>query len=803
MKNFLLLLLLLTFSIYVLGTPPTKRKPVTYTLEFDETGKLISEPPIRLFADDKLVFKVAVSRQLIEKRALEVYKAYYNTYLKIQDAEKYLDKNEIVATVDCKCLVEDVKRELKNEMISILGSYPTIAEEVQTLSPAFFVINATVFSSHFPFRLGCAPKTDFITKADDLIIPNYDVLITDINEKGVAIKDKIEPINNFTVADFVTNPHTEFTSNVITINSDLSKVRYELRQKNNYYEAVLEQLKAHPMPQKLEEFIGDFTASIKKVKAYEDEYKAARDSLDKYDKGQLSQHFDFPQSTSKIKQGTLAIQPFISNIVSILKEPSVIEWMLRFIWLNQGQLLADPFVIAENSSTPSEVRQTKDALQNAEAKISLLKEILKNDTQLRTYSTSRLDDYLKNYNALLTEQTQLKVRLDDLEKKNSQGKTSVASENEKIKARNEQLLREPWLYRGLLFVSERDSIFTRYHDASENYKLMNASSPDEIVEGQKMVLLVENEKSANQLHVKYEAKAIDYSLSFLEEEIAFVARQTRDASFPLGSEEKRGFRAENISFPNNSVRGWGTREAEDLRDALNDFATEHQKLKPFIDNVFQQGIADLPLQRKRDTDPVYTYKYLDVAIGKKPPYEVPYKIALTRAGKADSTLTDDKLNLSYSVYALHRFRFKVGPTYSSFRKDVFEIKDGTPFYSTEVSGIDALFGLQVFLTKKRINIREKNPSLRPPFAYLGFPISQDILRNVYIGGGFEIINGLGICVGTQIGQTSRLRFQNNVYTVDTKRWRAGGPFVSLLLDLSVFRTIFNFKTLQLPNPFRS
>lgn len=781
MKNFLSLLLLLFFSVAVLGAPPKKRKAVTYTLEFDETGKLISEPPIQLFAGDTLIFKVAVSRQLMEKRALEVYKAYYNTYLKIQDAEKYLKSNGLSTTNNFLCPVEDVKRELATEMQAISTTYPTIGEEVKT-------INTSRFSS--VSAGGCSPSTGYIPKANELIIPSYNIILSEISNSGVTLRETSNPINNFTVSSFVANPHTQLISTAITINSGLNKVRYELRQKNNYYESVLEQLKAHPMPEGLEKLIEDFDASMKKIKEHEAEYKMAKDTLDKF---KADIFFDFAPYITKVNTGTRAIEALTSRINAIL----VVEWMLRFVWLNEGQMLADPFVIAEKPSSTIEIRQTKDSLQNAEAKISLLKDILKNDTQLRTYSTSRLDDYLKNYNALLTEQTRLKVRLDDLEKKNSQGKTTIASENEKIKARNEQLLREPWLYRGLLFVSEGDGIFTRYHDASENYKLMNASSPDEIVDGQKMVLLVENEKPTNQLHVKYEAKAIDYSLSFLEEEIAFVASQTRGTSFGLNAVRF----SDDLQAPSEQVSA--NSSAQTLVNSLKQFLDAQKELKKIIDNIFQQGIADLPLQRKRDPAPVYTYKYLDVAIGKKPPYEVPYKIALTRVGKADSTLTDDKLNLSYSVYALHRFRFKVGPAYSSFRKDVFEIKDGTPFYSTEVSGIDALFGLQVFLTKKRINIREKKPSMRRPFAYLGFPISQDILRNVYIGAGFEIINGLGICVGTQIGQTSRLRFQNNVYTVDTKRWRAGGPFVSLLLDLSVFRTIFNFKTLQLPNPFRS
>lgn len=318
------------------------------------------------------------------------------------------------------------------------------------------------------------------------------------------------------------------------------------------------------------------------------------------------------------------------------------------------------------------------------------------------------------------------------------------------------LFKDQLLYQGELMVSSEIIVYMRHHDGKNEFILMNQNPKKEITEKERMYIMLNNKDPNKQFDIDIDTQPIDSDLSAAEEDVA-----------------KFSFR-------------------KDVK-CLNDLITLNEVVNHF---ALINTSSVMPLRLLSDNTPrletinlLQDYEY-------DAPTEVNYKINLIEKENGSPNNKIEVWTGKYRINKLYRFRFKAGVVYSFLNRDDYTIENGQAILERERQGFDGIFGLQGFILKRQ-DIRKPGITFSP-FLFLGFSISDDPVKNWYLGGGFEIVNGIAVMGGAHFGETEKL--VNNNGNLSEKTTFKGAGFVSLAVDLNIFQRIF-FPT-GLNNPFK-
>ena len=459
----------------------------------------------------------------------------------------------------------------------------------------------------------------------------------------------------------------------------------------------------------------------------------------------------YSQLTIDLNQDLLTLNRFIRRSK---------DFVMNFRWLSQGQPLLNPFVA--DPATGSEVKARAALLKKFKALKGAAEKKLEDlgGEALDSTDLSAFNNYTKH---LLLYQ----AKIDSLQ--------SFSRRDQQFSAR---FFKDSLLYQGLLYISDNDLAHYMYHhDAQNSFDLMNGAVKREFREDvyQPVILAHNVDKNLEGLTFQYKIESIK-NKSRLDEAIESARKETE----PIVT---KGSGIEDLDAPDKGGIIIDPFPFVDInRTDYNTYRTYYQTLEEavtFCRLLLQHGYPQFPLPKVQDDSSNYQTKHFHYRLTKEPTIRVPYQFQVEQ----------DTHKFVFRINKLYRFRFKLGATYSTFKSNSYSITDNAvTANNTQVSGLDATFGMQVFPFRK-IDIRERRVRLRP-YAYLGFPISKDIVNETFIGIGSEFLNGLGITGGFHIKQNDFLKSTGNQVGAVT-RWDAQ-PFVSILLDVNIFKNIFDF-----------
>jgi hypothetical protein len=770
-----------------------------HELIFDNSGKLISNPPELIRGGHTIQFSVAFEPKILRQRALETFKNYKKAYLKIQQLDNYL--NQYYSSPPPNVRAQFIK--VKN----------ALAFELETRLYNGYKLNAEVA---LPALVGAHEDLSLVANAQNIVEQGYEVTIFYLDDNGILLSKSTRPLNT----KIPTAPHTPNKLQLATrfkIPNKARRITYEIREHNGVYDEIRRLLTVAERPEALDtvtnESLIPWVARIDELSSFNKIIKRKIDSLSK------------PSIKVKIIAGTFRHNSETQRIINLLRgiEKSNLfvlyaskiiaplqsaEWLSRFAWLNNGQLIANPFLRPSVSQTVrlkelnQQLTDKRRLLSSVEEQLKLVSAMLSNNEPI---VPSSFNHYLDKQANLLKQKTEFDGSLAELQQQRDEILEGQSSQKNDWGNRKIYLTQDKLLYKGNLWLSEPDrtnnwdkflidiarvtpktvsETFTRYHDATRHYQLTSLKARQKVTENDRMIVQVENQNPDRSIRINYKPEQLQYALSALEEDIGKANRLQADSTdLPINALMGVNILREDFVSTFNIT-------ARNLLDSLNDF-TSNYELASKLSKVFQFGNAELPLVASSDTISTYNSVFLDTPTSLNAPYKVPYSI---KTGK-DSTLTSESLNLSYQVDMLHRFRFKIGFVYSGLQKFTYNLDKNPPTRITDIRGLDFTFGLQTFLG--RIDIQDRKPGIRP-FAFIGFLLKERPYENYILGLGSEVLNGLGISGGIHIGRSQRLSYQSGTFVDGGNYWKIG-PYVSLLLDLSIFNTVFNFS--RISNPF--
>ncbi len=377
--------------------------------------------------------------------------------------------------------------------------------------------------------------------------------------------------------------------------------------------------------------------------------------------------------------------------------------------------------------------------------------------------------YQKNQLDLLKEKEANAVLIEDLKEKIANA--AKDSQNQTV-IENSTTYEDQLLYTGKLMTG-----YMHHYDASNNYFNMNRKPVAAVNEEEYLAVLIHNEKTGKSfsIEVTFDSIAAKDDLSILAESVNFVVPGAN----------------ESLLVP------------EPTLETITEFLTNYEIVK-FFKNVIQMDFYKDELSSKKSESPIYTSYLVNYEFPTYAPAKVTYKISEGKGDKRDSIKTS-----GFRINKLYRLGYKVGMCYSFFTSKSYEIVGNAANLSSSTYGLDAVAGLQVYFKKndkrKPISFRKGSKGKADPFCsslygFAGIPISSNPLKNFFIGGGWEPIDGMAITAGVQIGSNQKLENINGTLAVKDN-WRIGGPFICLGFDLSIFKALFTTPS-SITNPFK-
>ena len=288
-------------------------------------------------------------------------------------------------------------------------------------------------------------------------------------------------------------------------------------------------------------------------------------------------------------------------------------------------------------------------------------------------------------------------------------------------------------------------------DASEK-QFMNKKPVKEINELAVLDIFVHNDKAATDYVFQYSFAKIPKDITPFEEELTF------DGSHLVsGSDDPKVF-LQYYTF-----------------------------LKIYREVAISQFTKNPPLSLPRSEKPRFQTNEVNAKIKPRDVMEIPGKVTYAVLNPLNDK--DTIAAGAYRVNKLYRFRYKIGPSYSWLTQRHYTLnEDQTYTLDEKKAGFQTVFGLQYYFLRN--DIRQPDYGWRHSFAFLGLNLGADIVENIYLGVGYEIVDGMSITAGFHFGMTEKLYSRNGILAVDERAWSKPAPFITLGFDHGIFKALF-------------
>lgn len=393
----------------------------------------------------------------------------------------------------------------------------------------------------------------------------------------------------------------------------------------------------------------------------------------------------------------------------------------------------------EKSETTAESLNSEIAV--IQAQIDYLNELSKNLTvHTKGDSLPAPDQYLKHIKDLYIKKEAKSAELKELEKTEVTTATSSISLAAKLGLETSDFL----LNKVML-----SSNFMHHIDGAEK-KFMNMHPVKEINELAVLDIFVHNDKAVTNYVFKYTFKKTDQDITPLEEEMTFDEKHHSSDSDP------------------------------------KTFLQYYLFLKIYKEVLVSKFIK-APPTLPRSEKPRFQTNEVNAKIKPRDIMEVPGKVTYNVLDPVN-----DKDTIAQGVYRvnkLYRFRYKIGPSYSWLTQRDYTLNDDQTYTLDEKkAGLQTVFGLQYYFLRN--DIRQPDYGWRHSFAFLGLNLGPDIVESIYLGVGYEIVDGMSITAGLHFGMTEKLYSRNGILAIDNRAWATPAPFITLGFDHGIFKALF-------------
>ncbi|MEM8565570.1 MAG: hypothetical protein AAGF85_03870 [Bacteroidota bacterium] len=441
------------------------------------------------------------------------------------------------------------------------------------------------------------------------------------------------------------------------------------------------------------------------------------------------------------------------------------DWVTYWLWLNKGVPSINPlktyyaFDVDQKVALPNKVKKTIEAsqleLDSLQARLDFINKLIENKNvslQNFTEEFSREQDHVKR----------IVPRIKILTAAIAKTKKKIAD----AKAlKNNRKMSDQLLYDGVFMTHTLwEKNYMRNHNALNEYMIMGAYRV-EITEEEQMNVLVHNLRSTDIVNVTFAfTDATDQSV--LEEQLGSV--DSDDPDLDAYSDEQKV-----------------------VIEAIIDELDKLKKLKSLFDGDQTKNLMKIPPVSSADNSPAFLTKEWKHERPSSFSTHVDYTIT---SGEGEKKKTEAKGK--YRINKLFRYRIKAGVVYSELQEKDYTIDPVTNTVTSDIGnyGLNATAGIQIFLDPGGLDIRRRG-LLRMEqgwFTYLGLALGDEIVQNWLIGGGKEIVSGVGLMVGVHVGQTEELNVAGGIPEINENKFTTG-IYYSLLVDLSVFNQFFGLR----------
>ncbi len=287
-------------------------------------------------------------------------------------------------------------------------------------------------------------------------------------------------------------------------------------------------------------------------------------------------------------------------------------------------------------------------------------------------------------------------------------------------------------------------------DGSEK-QFMNKKTVKEIDELTVLDIFVHNDKAATDYVFQYSFEKITKDITSFEEELTFDVSHLASGS-----------------------------------DDPKVFLQYYLLLKIYKEVVASQFTKTPPKTLPRSEKPRFQTNEVNSKIKPRDVMEVPGKVTYTVLNPISNK--DTIAQGAYRINKLYRFRYKIGPSYSWLTQRDYTLNDDQTYTLDEKNaGLQTVFGLQYYFLRN--DIRKQEPK-RQSFAFLGLNIGKEIVENIYLGVGYEIVDGMSITAGFHFGMTEKLYSRNGILAINNRAWATPAPFITLGFDHGIFNALF-------------
>jgi len=723
----------------------------TLSLEFNDNGELLSPFPENLAIKKKKKWKIKVHSGFSLHNSEGILPLAENL-LGVGEEKFYLYngiKEKSIGSLSIyKLLLWQIHQRLY-AIHSVLSSRSSEKAKDEKILSGFSSFLDTLSSDESRCLDGLSHKYPFLPRIDEI---KYEISIIGYN--GYKLPDTIsyDVWPNMDTTIKVKKLYKEKFKSL----KDADSIAFVLKKKQTTAAGIKKLLEKYPIPQDLNKLY-----NLKNYKSYKAFIE--RDSIKKTYTA-VKNIDDINQLPDSIKDQVKRInksielnyEAFTDSLSTLYKN----NYFYAFLWFTGGKVLANPFLYPESApidktkDMKESIQKYQDSLSEVETKLPSYKEA----ATTNLYNSDALQEVAwHRYDSLL-------LRKLKLEKCIAQKKDSLEAHKEEIETYDDEKKKYEnrmnnlsILNEGILYNNKKRKVVNkkniqyimRHHNAEDGFRVMGDTYLTEVAENQRMKILVHNKKPSINLSLAvHRGTAKEQGFSFLDQEIPKI---------------------------------------EDLTEAdkkeIKDFIRYYNILSPFSNGP----ISNFEAPEDKATAN-YVTKLLD--------HEWYEDSTLIRYNIKEKDKDNPIHRNGYRVNKLYRIRWKAGAIYSWLERKEYDISDGSVTQDINTHGLDATFGIQFFFTKQ--DVRSPKLAFRP-FLYTGFSLSKSPIQNWYIGAGIEPLNGLALMGGLHLGEGERLVVNElNKITVEDKL--VSGPFVSIGVDLNIFKRIFSFGDLN--NPFK-
>jgi hypothetical protein len=469
-------------------------------------------------------------------------------------------------------------------------------------------------------------------------------------------------------------------------------------------------------------------------------------------------------------------QDFVQRMNKAIESNKV--WINATAWINNYPTM-NPLGIVDTA----ELKKENETYQE---QLTELKDI--NEQRTKCIDCKTTDPKWSTYSLKDYYTDEIKVAIVNLtamiEKNNTLIKENTARLNNL--AEKETILNELKIYASNNKLGAKSkTVFMRLHNAFDKFNFKKYDKPFEkerYVESEELKTVVYN--IPENVTITYTDSV--YSIEETEIFTEHAKKQVGAFNTFLNSDAIKNLRT-------NPLAGDERENAAPLIALVNDFIREYAKVKWLLDQTVPSDLPEL-----KTYGPKYRSEVFEASEKKEQSYVVKYTFTST---KKDEAKPIAKNTFKYTVYKKQYIQFTAGimylPNNNNNERIQSEYKNGS-FSSKSLKPYDVVAGVKIYpfglnvrrwfpvvntaRGNRKILFKRGDLLINRVSLFAGLSVSQEQLRNYFVGGGFEIVPGLGLNVGANFYTTKTYKFDNGVMTKEKEVFKKPSYYVGLTLD---------------------